>query len=89
MIKLFIATAIISLTLVVAAHAEPKVTYVGEGRYACRGSSAECAQIDQNNRREAEYRADQYRREQDRAQDYVDRERRRDDERRGDQYLRR
>lgn len=36
-------------TLAVAKD-EPKVTYVGLGRYTCSGSSAVCAQIDQNNR---------------------------------------
>lgn len=31
-------------------HAEPRVTYVGDGRYACSGSSSECASVEQRNR---------------------------------------
>ena len=31
------------------ASAEPKVTYVGLGRYSCSGTAAECAQMNFNN----------------------------------------
>ncbi len=68
-------------------QAEPKVTYVGDGRYTCSGNSVQCAQIDANNRqREAQRQAD-YQREQDRAQAAVDRMRN-DDERRKQQWQR-
>ena len=76
--------AITLAALSCAALAESRVTYVGEGRYACSGHSAECAQIDQNNARESNYRAQQYQRDQDRAQAYVDRERRNEEERRNE-----
>lgn len=66
-------------------QAEPKVTYVGDGRYTCSGNSVQCAQIDANNRqREAQRQAD-YQREQDRAQAAVDRIRN-DNERRKQQW---
>ncbi len=78
--SLFAVFAMLAFT----AHAETKSTYVGTGRFTCQGSSAACAQIDQNNRRESDYRAQQYQREQDRAQAVVDRERR-EEERRNEQ----
>lgn len=31
-------------------QAEPRVTYVGQGRYACSGSVRECEPIDRRNR---------------------------------------
>lgn len=71
----FVASIVILLGWPALVLAESKVTYVGEGRYACRGSTAECAQIDRDNRREAKYRERQYGREQDRAQSTVDRSR--------------
>jgi hypothetical protein len=68
-----------------ALAAEPKVTYVGDGRYTCSGNSPQCAQIDANNRqREAQRQAD-YQRDQDRAQNYVDNSRRREEERKREQ----
>jgi hypothetical protein len=76
---------LIYIVLMVQAHAESKVTYAGEGRYTCKGSSVDCAQIDQNNRRETDYRERQYQREQDKAQAYVDRARRDEYERRNQQ----
>jgi hypothetical protein len=81
-LKVFVTLLLVGTGLLVQAHAEPKVTYVGLGRYSCSGSTAECAQIDQNNRRESEYRARQYQREQDRAQESVERTRRENEERR-------
>lgn len=30
-------------------HADPRVTYVGDGRYACSGSDRDCAVIRQRN----------------------------------------
>ena len=74
----------ILIMMAFSVHAEPKVTYVGDGRYTCSGNSPQCAQIDANNRqREAQRQAD-YQREQDRAQAVVDRMRS-DDERRKQQ----
>ena len=81
MTRILVATTLALLQF--SAHAESPVTYVGEGRYTCRGNNFQCAQIDQNNRRESDYRAQQYQRDKDRAQDAVDRSRR-DEERRND-----
>lgn len=85
----------IALILAVAAasmaHAEPRVTYVGDGRYACSGSDRDCAAIRQRNddqshrtqerfdreRRESEYR-DQQRRQTRTLEDIRDELRRRD-----------
>lgn len=67
------------------AHAESRVTYVGDGRTACTGNSAACAQVDSNNRQRESQGASDYQREQDRAQDYVDRERSKERERREEQ----
>lgn len=76
----------ISLTaLSMAVHPESRVAYVGEGRYACQGNTADCAHIDQANRRESDYRMHQNQREQDRAQSVVDRERRKEQDRRDEQ----
>ena len=61
---------------------EPKVTYVGDGRYTCSGNSAQCAQVEANNRQREMQREMDFQREQDRAQRYVDEGRRRDEERR-------
>ena len=83
MTRILVATTLALLQF--SAHAESPVTYVGEGRNLCRGSSAQCALIDQNNRRESDYRAQHYQRDQDRAQAAVDRERRQDEARRNDQ----
>lgn len=60
---------------------DAQVTYVGGGRYVCEGDNYKCAQIDQQNRRESERRREEYQRDQDRAQSYVDRERRRESSR--------
>lgn len=65
--------------------ADPKVTYVGDGRYTCSGNSAQCAQIDANNRQREAQRQSDYQRDQDRAQRYVDDSRRREVERRQEQ----
>ncbi len=64
--------------------ADPKVTYVGDGRYTCSGNSAHCAQIDANNRQREAQRQSDYQRDQDRAQSYVDDTRRHEEERRRD-----
>ena len=82
MTRILVATTLALLQF--SAHAESPVTYVGDSRYTCRGSSAQCAQIDQNNRRESDYRAQHYQRDQDRAQMAVDRERRLDEARRAE-----
>ncbi len=72
---------IVLTTLCSTVNAEPKVNYAGEGRFTCSGSAAQCYQVDQNNRREAESRTRQYQADQDNAQAIVDRERRYDEER--------
>lgn len=89
-VKLTLGVVITAITLAVASiapanAAEPKVTYVGGGRNLCSGNSVACAQIDANNRAQAERDSRQYQQEQDRAQAYVDRERRREEERRNEQ----
>ena len=60
--------------------AEPKVTYVGLGRYACSGTAAECAQTNFNNGQLEEANRRRYQEEQDRAQRYVDETRRKERE---------
>lgn len=84
----------IALILVVAAsvaQAEPRVTYVGDGRYACSGSDRDCAAVRQRNddqtrrtlerfsreHRESEYR-DEQRRQTRALEDIRDELRRRD-----------
>lgn len=82
---------IFSLVIASLAHAEPRMTYVGEGRYACSGSDRDCAPIRQRNdeqtrrtqerfereRRESEYR-DEQRRQTRALEDIRDELRRRD-----------
>lgn len=63
-----------------SAKEESRVTYVGQGRYTCEGDSYKCARIQQENNRESDRRRQEYQRDQDRAQDYVDRARQREDE---------
>lgn len=41
--------ALILAAAATVAHAEPRVTYVGDGRYACSGSDRDCATIRQRN----------------------------------------
>lgn len=60
------------------ASAEPKVTYVGLGRYSCTGTAAECAQINFNNGQVEEANRRRYQEEQDRAQRVVEESRRRE-----------
>lgn len=76
-----LATAVFACSLALPVFAGPDVTYVGQGRYACSGRSAECAQVDANNRAVSEMQRRQYQEEQDRAQAYVDRSRREERER--------
>lgn len=58
--------------------AEPKANYVGQGRYSCSGTAVECAQINSNNDRNAEWNRRRHQEEQDRAQRYVEENRRRE-----------
>lgn len=62
------------------ALAEPKVTYVGLGRYSCSGTAAECAQINFNNSQVEEANRRRSQEDQDRAQRYVDDTRRKERE---------
>ena len=73
------------LTLPAQAEEKTKATYAGQGRYTCSGSSAGCAQIDYNNRRQSESQTQQYQQEQDRASAVVEREREKEERRRVDQ----
>lgn len=61
-------------------------TYVGDGRYACRGSSSACAPVDASNRQRERERTYDTQRDQDRAQRYVDRERERESRDRSERY---
>lgn len=61
--------------------AEPKVTYVGLGRYSCHGTTAECAPYEQMNQMESERRERAYQREQEKADAYVERNRREEEKR--------
>lgn len=70
---LILLTAMLSFT--VCAKDETKVTYVGDGRYTCSGSNAQCAQVESNNR----LREQQRQIESDRRQ--YDYERRQDQQR--------
>ena len=67
-----------------AAWAEPKVSYVGLGRYTCSGTAAECAPIYTNNDRQEEASRRRYQEEQERAKRYVEESRRREREARPD-----
>ena len=62
------------------ASSEPKVTYVGLGRYSCSGTAAECAQINFNNSQVEEANRLRYQEDQDRAQRIVDETRRKERE---------
>ena len=42
--------ALLALLAAAGALAEPKINYVGSGRYTCSGSAKECAEVDQRNR---------------------------------------
>ena len=67
------------------ASAEPKVTYVGLGRYSCSGTAAECAQVHFNNSQVEEVNRRRNLENQDRAQRYVDEARRKEREYERDQ----
>jgi len=77
-------SCLLACSISIALAAEPKVTYVGDGRYTCSGNSAQCAQVEANNRQREMQRELDYQREQDRAQRHVDESRRRDEEHRRD-----
>lgn len=83
-------TAVLTFCFLSVAYAkdDAQVTYVGGGRYVCKGDSYKCAQIDQQNQSESERRREVYQRDQDRAQSYVNRERRREEERTRQTYNR-
>lgn len=82
---------LVAAAAAVIAHADPRVTYVGDGRYACSGSERECAAVRQRNddqtrrtlerldrdRRESDYR-DEKRRQTRALEDIRDELRRRD-----------
>lgn len=76
----------VSAMMVSPGHAgktdEPKTTYVGDGRWACAGNSAQCAQVEANNRQreqQRQYESDRQRYEADR---YIQENRRREQENR-------
>jgi hypothetical protein len=80
-----IALLFAGISLSGQAEEKAKATYAGQGRYTCSGSSAECAQIDFNNRSVSQSQTMRYQQEQERATAYVEREREKEERRRGDQ----
>lgn len=81
--------AMLAMTGASVCFAEPKVTYVGLGRYSCQGTTAECAQYEQMNQMESDRREGAYRREQEKADAYVERSRREEERRRYEQARKR
>jgi len=77
--------AIPATTATTMSFADPKVTYVGLGRYSCRGTTAECAPYDQMNQMESERREKAYQREQEKADAYVERGRRKEAKRQSEE----
>lgn len=75
-----IVLSVVALTASSAAQADPRVTYVGDGRYTCSGNSAQCAQIDANNRQREALRDFERQREEDRVKRYIDDNRKRGEE---------
>lgn len=70
-VRVFLLASLMGLASL-EALAEPKVTYVGLGRYSCSGAAAECTQINFNNGQIEEANRRRYQEEQDRAQRIVD-----------------
>lgn len=68
-------TLIFFLVIASLAHAEPSVTYVGNGRYTCSGSERECATIRQRNDEQTRSTIDRLDRER-RDADYLSEQRR-------------
>ena len=77
--------AIITTTAATFSFAEPAVTYVGLGRYSCRGTTAECAPYEQMNQMNSERKERAYQREQDKADAYVERARHDEEKKRTEQ----
>lgn len=48
--KLAVFLTLVSFNAFSTDDSDAKITYVGLGRYACKGDSYKCAQIDANNR---------------------------------------
>ncbi len=66
--------------LTVLAKDDPRVTYVGGGRYTCEGSSEKCAQIDQQNHLNEALKSSDRQRSEDAANRYVREERERQEQ---------
>lgn len=79
--KSALVAALLAAAFAAQAKEDPKVTYVGQGRYTCSGNSPACAQVDANNRNQQERSNYEYKRSQDAAQAVVDRERRKEEDR--------
>jgi hypothetical protein len=77
--------AMLAMTGASVGFAEPKITYVGLGRYSCHGTTAECAPYEQLNQMGADRRERAYQREQEQADAYVERNRREEEKRRYEQ----
>lgn len=74
--KILVFFAAIATASTTPSFADPKVNYVGLGRYSCRGTTAECAPYDQINQMESQRRERAYQRDQEKAERYVERNRR-------------
>ena len=75
-----IVLSVVALAAISAAYADHRVTYVGDGRYTCSGNSAQCAQIDANNRQREVLRDIERQREDDRLKRVIDENRKREEE---------
>ena len=75
-----IVLSLISLAASFTAQADPRVTYVGDGRYTCSGNRVQCAQVDANNRQREALRILERQREDDRVKRYIDENWKREEE---------
>lgn len=83
--KILVLVAALATIPTTPSFAEPKVTYVGLGRYSCRGTTAECAPYEQINQIESQRRERAYQRDQEKADGYVERNRRLEERRQYEQ----
>lgn len=83
-----VAFVLTILVLQLAVAAEPRVTYVGDGRYACSGSTRECEPILRRNesleiQRRQQAELERERREMERQREQIRSEQQRREERQG------
>jgi hypothetical protein len=78
--KVQIVFAAATLMMTSVAKTDPRVTYVGDGRYSCSGNTVQCAQVDTNNRQREALRDIERQREVDRTKRSVEENRKREEE---------